>query len=47
MIMADVSESAMSNVDALTNEFYFEFVKKRRIDILITDYPVDVSKRLR
>ena len=47
MIMADVSESAMSNVNILTNEYYFEFIKKRKIDILITDYPVDVSKRLR
>jgi hypothetical protein len=30
----------------MTREYYLEFIKKRRIDILITDYPVEVSQKI-
>ena len=47
MIMTDVSESAMNHVSPLNNKFYRKFIKKRKIDILITDFPVDVSNKIR
>ncbi len=47
MVMTDVSESAMKNINPLTRDFYLEFVKKGKIDILITDFPVDVSQKIR
>ncbi len=46
MVMTDVSESAMKNVNPMTRDYYLEFIKKRRIDILITDYPVEVSQKI-
>ena len=47
MIMTDVDENAMRNVDPLPRRWYKEFVKKRRLDIVITDFPVEVSEKLR
>ncbi|MEJ0054816.1 MAG: glycerophosphodiester phosphodiesterase family protein [Bacteroidota bacterium] len=47
MVMTDVSESSMKNVNPLTREYYLEFIKMRKIDILITDFPADVSKKIR
>ncbi len=47
LIMADVDENAMRNTDPLPRQWYNEFVKKRKLDIVITDFPVEVSQKLR
>ena len=47
MIMADADENAMKNIDPLSRKWYKKFVETRRVDILITDFPVDVSEKLR
>ncbi len=47
LIMADVDENAMKNTDPLPRKWYNEFVKKRKLDIVITDFPVEVSGKLR
>ena len=47
MIMADVDEGALKNPNPLPRKWYNEFVKKRRLDIVITDFPVEVSEKLR
>lgn len=45
--MTDVGESAMHNVRPLHNRFYRKFIKKRKIDILITNFPVNASEKIR
>ena len=47
LIMADMNESVIKNTNPLHGKRYREFVKKRRLDILITDFPVEVSKKLK
>ena len=47
LIMADMNENVIKNTNPLHGKRYREFVKKRRLDILITDFPVEVSKKLK
>ena len=47
LVMADMNENVIKNTSPLHGKRFREFVKKRRLDILITDSPVEVSKKLR
>jgi glycerophosphoryl diester phosphodiesterase len=43
-VMTDVSENTTDRTYPFGREFYAELVKNLQLDILITDYPVDVVK---
>lgn len=47
MIMTDMNGTPANSINSLNSKYYLEFITKRRIDILITDYPVDVSRKLK
>jgi glycerophosphoryl diester phosphodiesterase len=46
-MMTDASESTRNNAAIYPVEFYQEMIAKKQIDILITDFPVDVSQKLK
>jgi glycerophosphoryl diester phosphodiesterase len=45
-IMTDVSEHARQQGQPLSAEAYLGLVKRKMVDVLITDFPVDVCKKL-
>ncbi len=45
-IIADASESMRNNASLYSRDFYRSMIDKMKLDILITDFPVDVSKLL-
>jgi glycerophosphoryl diester phosphodiesterase len=45
-VMTDVSENKSTPVRVFTENFYTNLIKEKRLNILITDYPIEVSKFL-
>jgi hypothetical protein len=45
-IMTDVNEHARQQEQPLSAEAYLDLVKRKMVDVLITDFPVDVCKKL-
>ena len=45
-IIADASESIRNSASLYSRDFYRSMIDKMKLDILITDFPVDVSKLL-
>ncbi len=45
-VMTDVSENNKGNTEAMDKDYYRDLVKNKRLDILITDYPVEASEKL-
>ncbi|WP_331963076.1 glycerophosphodiester phosphodiesterase family protein [Ohtaekwangia sp.] len=45
-VMTDISENNKGNTSAMDASYYRGLVKNKKLDILITDYPVEASEKL-